>query len=350
MAQEREGQQKPASISTSDLWNLEADPARLETLAETWRTLGSRARSAQGKVHDAAQHVFSKEHWTGLTADSFNDYRKRLTSDVEVFGAWATNIADTLDITATTLRVQQGLLDDEKKKISAVPSTTDLSGVTFHPKDEEQSSLVTSAISAAKEIRGRVDDVLDEKRQDLKFYTEQFDEIAKQWKPRSVRLVNLNVGQGAGNSPGNSDGTDSGKDIDTIAQTIADQNADIATVQEVFKHDMANLEEELEERTGDNWDVKFEEASTKYHAGDGVSIFGLKVPVVDDVAFAPFGNAVLVREGDVIDGTGDSDRIKLDVPGGKIDVPANEPGGGSHRIDDGEGRSAARTEINIKPR
>jgi hypothetical protein len=342
MAQEPEGQTKPAPIATSNLWDLEADPARLEMVADTWRSLGTKAGSAEGKVNDAAQNVFSKEHWTGDTADAFNGYRKKLTTDVDLFGRWATNIADTLDITATTLRVQQGLLDDERKKLGAVSASTDLSGVTFHPKDAEQSSLVTGAISTAMEIRARVDEVLEEKRQDLKFYQDQFDPMAKQWKPRTVRLVNLNIGQGAGNSPGNSSGTDS-EDISTIAQAITDQNADIATVQEVFKHDTFNLEEELESRTGDNWDVKFEEASTKYHANDDW-------PIIGDIAFAPFGNAVLVHEGDVIEGTGDSERIKLDVEGSKITIPPIGPGVGGNEIDDGEGRSAAGVEVNIRPR
>ncbi|WP_406317875.1 hypothetical protein OHA77_11095 [Streptosporangium sp. NBC_01639] len=343
MAREPDGRTRPAPISSSDLWDLRSDPARLEMLAGTWRSLGAKAGAAEGRVNTAAQNVFSNEHWTGETADAFNDYRKKLTADVELFGTWATNIADTLDITATTLRVQQGLLDEERRKLSAVPVTTDLAGVTFRPKDAEQSSLVSGAISAATEIRTRVDGVLEEKRQDLTFFQEQFDLIAKQWKPRTVRLLNLNVGQGAGNSPGDSAGTDSGGDISKIAQVVADQKADIATVQEVFKHDMFDLEEELESRTGDNWDVRFEEASKKYHASDDV-------PILGDVINAPFGNAVLVREGDVIEGTGDSERIKLDVDGGDITLPANTPGAGDTKIDDGEGRSAAMAEVNIRPR
>lgn len=342
MAEEPDGQQKPAAITTSDLWDLGADPARLEMIAQTWRKLGSKAGAAEDKVNKAAQAVFSKEHWTGDTADSFNAYRKKLTADVELFGAWAANVAGVLDITATVLRVQQGLLDDERKKLGGVRSTTDYTGVTFHPKDATQSNLVNSAISVAKEIRGRVDEVLEEKRQDLKFYEEQFAAIAKQWKPRTVRMVNLNIGQGAGNSPGDSSGTDS-EDIPKIAQAITDRNADIATVQEVFKHDIWDLEEELESRTGTNWDVKFEEASKKYHANDDW-------PIIGDIVHAPFGNAVLVKEGDVIDGAGDSERIKLDVDGSSITVPPNEPGMGNSHIDDGEGRSAAKAEVDIKPR
>lgn len=342
MAPEPKSETSQAPIATSDVWDLRADPARLELLAGTWRSLGSKLRGVEGKINDAARNVFSNEHWTGDTADAFNRYRKRLTDDVERAGAWADNVAQVLDLTATTLRVQQRLLDEERGKLNAVPSTTDAQGVTFRPKDADQTSLVNGAISVANEIRSRVDTVLEEKRQDLDFYRQQFDLISEQWKPRTVRLVNLNIGQGAGNSPGDSAGTDS-EDIDDIAQAITGQNADIATVQEVFAHDIADLEEELESRTGDNWDVRYEEASKKYHANDDW-------PIIGDVMNASFGNAVLVREGDVISGTEGSDRVKLDADGGEITLPANQPGGGDREIDDGEGRSAARTEVQIKPR
>ncbi|MDF2711734.1 MAG: hypothetical protein K0R62_7386 [Nonomuraea muscovyensis] len=333
---------EPAPITTTDLWDLNADPERLEKLAETWRSLGTKVTSAEGLINDAAQQVFAKEYWTGDTATSFNGYRKKFTADVELFGKWAANVADVLTYTATVLRVQQGLLNEERKRLNGVPSSSDYTGLTFRPRDAEQSRLVTGAITTAKEIRRRVDEVLAEKKRDMKFYENQFELIAKEWKPRTVRLLNLNIGQGAGNSPGDSSGTDS-EDISKIAQVIADQDTDIATVQEVFQHDIADLEEELENRTGDNWDVKFEEASSKYHANDDW-------PIIGDIVNAPFGNAVLVREGDVIEGTGDSERVKLDVDGGSITLPSNEPGTGDTRIDDGEGRSAAKTEVQIKPR
>ncbi|GGQ17605.1 endonuclease/exonuclease/phosphatase family protein [Streptosporangium pseudovulgare] len=333
---------EPDPITTADLWDLKTDPVRLDTLAGTWRSLGAKVGSAEGLINDAAHAVFSKESWTGDTAASFNDYRKRLTADVERFGRWATNVADLLSYTATVLRVQQGLLDDERKKLSAVPTTTGLDSLTFRPRDTGQASLVTGAISTAQEIRGRVDEVLAEKKRDMKFYEDQFELMAKEWKPRTIRLLNLNIGQGAGNSPGDSKGTDSG-DIPRIAQVIADQDADVATIQEVFRHNTFDLEEELEKRTGDNWEVRFEEASKKYHASDDW-------PIIGDVINAPFGNAVLVREGDVIEGAGDNEKVKLDVDGGSITVPANEPGAGDRRIDDGEGRSAAETEVRIRPR
>ncbi|MFC7592566.1 WXG100 family type VII secretion target [Nonomuraea antimicrobica] len=342
MAPEPTSETSQAQITTTDVWDLRADPGRLEMLATAWRSLGSKVQSAEGTVNDAAQRVFSREDWTGDTADSFNDYRKRLTGDIERAGAWADNIAQTLELTATTLRVQQGLLDDERDRLSAVPASTDAQGVTFRPADADQTTLVNSAISTANEIRARVDTVLEEKRQDLNFYREQLDLISEEWRPRTIRMVNLNIGQGAGNSPGDSAGTDS-EDIDDIAEAITSQDADIATVQEVFGHDVANLEEELESRTGDNWDVRYEEASSKYHASSSL-------PILGDVMNASFGNAVLVREGDVIAGSDGSDRVKLDVEGGEITLPANQPGSGNPQIDDGEGRSAATTEVQINPR
>ncbi|MEO3800514.1 hypothetical protein [Nonomuraea sp. B1E8] len=343
MAEAPEGPQTPQPITTADVWNLKADPDLLDTLATAWRKVKSRASSAEEKVNSAAHTVFSEEHWTGDTATSFNDYRKKLTQDVELFASHAEGVANVLAITATTLRVQQGLLDTEREKLNGVPSTAGADGqLTFRPRDSEQAGLVSGAISAAREIRGRVNDVLDEKREDLEFYQVQLDAIAEQWRPRSVRLINLNVGQGAGNAPGDAGGTDS-DELDDIAQVIADENADIATLQEVFEVDMGSLERELEERTGDEWQLTFGEASSKYQASDDW-------PILGDRPFSPFGNAVLVREGDDIQATGDTENIKLDVDGGSITLPGNGPGEGNAEIEDGEGRSAAVAEVEIQPR
>ncbi|MGW5688710.1 endonuclease/exonuclease/phosphatase family protein [Nonomuraea sp. NPDC003754] len=335
----------PSSISTPDLWDLEASPTQLEQLADAWRSVEKKVSFAENKVDTVVQSVFSKEEWTGETADAFNSYRKRLIGDVELCASCAGNVASVLDRMAAILRTNQSLLDDERKRLSAVPVTETMNGLTFHPKNSEQSGLVTTAVTTAKEIRSRLDERLREQREDLDFYKDQFAALTKQWKPRTVRMLNLNVGQGAGNGWRDKGGTDPG-DIPAMARLIADQNPDIVTLQEVFKKDISpdgkidtvvDLKSELERITGDRWEVRFEEASKKYQASDSI-------PILGDYFHQPFGNAVLVREGDVVAGAGDGQKIKLDADGDKVTLPDGT------RVDDGEGRSAARTEVRFNPR
>lgn len=335
----------PPAISTPDLWDLEASPTQLEQLADAWRSVEKKVSFAEDKVATVAQSVFSKEEWTGDTADAFNSYRKRLIGDVELCGSCVGNVAAVLDRMATILRTNQSLLDDERTRLADVPVSESMDGLTFRPKNAHQAGLVSTAVTTAKEIRSRLDERLQEQREDLDYFKGQFDALTKQWKPRTVRMLNLNVGQGAGNGWRDKGGTDP-RDIPAMAQLIADQNPDIVTLQEVFKKDMApdgkmdtivDLKSELQRITGDKWEVRFEEASKKYQASDSI-------PILGDYFHQSFGNAVLVREGDVVAGAGDGEKIKLDAPGSKVTLPDHT------QVDDGEGRAAAKTEVRFNPR
>ncbi len=104
----------------------------------------------------------------------------------------------------------------------------------------------------------------------------------------TLRVLNLNAGAGFGNSPRDPDGTDFG-DVDELAIRIAAGDVDVATVQEVFRGDLAELEQELEELTGDEWDLHFVEASRKYRSDDGLGVGDTN---------SPFGNLVAVRRSD----------------------------------------------------
>jgi endonuclease/exonuclease/phosphatase family metal-dependent hydrolase len=120
----------------------------------------------------------------------------------------------------------------------------------------------------------------------------------------TVRLFNLNIGQGAGNGPFNGKGTEP-HEIMKIAELIAKGDADVATLQEVFKKDTDLLEQALEKLTGDDWTIYFGEASKKVQ-WDGASAS------VNE----PFGNAIAVRRGSgVLSSEVTGGPIKLDAPG-----------------------------------
>lgn len=121
-----------------------------------------------------------------------------------------------------------------------------------------------------------------------------------------ITVLNLNVAGGHGNAPYDGDGMDPG-DIDELATRIIEGDADVATLQEVWEQDLPALERELEERTGDEWDIHFAEASSKVRFED------------DFWATAhlnqPFGNAVLVRRGEGVAYSEVAGREKIDSPG-----------------------------------
>ncbi|MQA86821.1 MAG: hypothetical protein GEV03_19865 [Streptosporangiales bacterium] len=321
----------PGSVSTADLWDLQASPASLQELAAAWRSLRDAASSARDTVDQAAYRVFADEGWQGQTADSYDGHRQRVTGDVGKLAERAGPVAEALEYLAEVLRVNQDLLDQERARLADVPSTGSGENLVFHPRDEAQARLVKDAIAATHEIRRRVDQALTAKQADFQSAQTELTALGDAWQQRTARMLNLNVGQGYGNAPWDSGGTDPG-DIDEIAQLIADEDADIVTLQEVFGRDLDNLQEELEERTGDQWEVRFEGASSKIQWDDDWQ--GTFHPN------EPFGNAVLVRTGDVIGGVGESDKVRLDVEGDWV----------AEGVEDGEGRAATETEVRFNPR
>jgi endonuclease/exonuclease/phosphatase family metal-dependent hydrolase len=121
-----------------------------------------------------------------------------------------------------------------------------------------------------------------------------------------IRLMTLNVGGGHGNALWESDGMDPG-DVDELAERIAAGDVDVATLQEVWQMDVEELEEKLEELTGDDWDMHFVQASTKVRCDDDLA----GTVHLDQ----PFGNLIAVRRGD---GVAYSELVgteKLDEPG-----------------------------------
>lgn len=282
----------PPPIVTADLWDLEASPATLEESAEAWRGLQTAAETAQDSVDQEARRVFGDAAWEGDTADAYDTHRSKLTGDIGQLAEAAGPIAQALDEIASTLRFNQEALDQERAALAGIPVTENEDGLTFRPQDDDQARRVNQAITAASDYRARVDEVLAAKKTDLETAKADLGDISQTWKPRTVRVLDLNIFQGGkGNKPWPHPdapmGTDRG-DIDELGQLILDNGADVATHQEAFQGDMERLEEWLEDHTGDEWDLHFAAASHNWHHGDGVW---------DDSGHEPFGNAILVRRG-----------------------------------------------------
>jgi endonuclease/exonuclease/phosphatase family metal-dependent hydrolase len=151
--------------------------------------------------------------------------------------------------------------------------------------------------------------------------------LANACQGATLRLLNLNIGQGAGNTwfpwADPSKGTDP-RELRKIASLIINGGADVATLQEVFSSNARELEKLLEEMTGEDWTLYFGGASGKRQFGDR-----------GEGRWESFGNAILVRDGAIISsgslGTTklagpDADEgrsllgVRLNTTGGPVDV------------------------------
>jgi hypothetical protein len=129
--------------------------------------------------------------------------------------------------------------------------------------------------------------------------------IVETWQPRSIRVLDLNIGQGFGNGVRDERGTDPG-DLDEIGQIIQDSGANVVTMQEVFRPDAAEVARWLEENAGGEWDVHFAGASDKMQWDDSF---------IPDGELHPFGNAVLVRRGGAIESSTEGAETTLESQG-----------------------------------
>lgn len=304
---DRDGQPAgPGSVwSASQMWDLEAAPASIEVGVNEMRALGARASSALATMDSAARLVDGEGSWEGDTAQAYQGHRRRLAADLGRLAELATSAAGALDVVASTLRSGQAMLDGLRAQVSTVPVTTSATGARFHPRDEAEAARVRDALAASREIRAWVDEQLALNEATFAGTREDIAAIIETWRPRTLRVLDLNIGQGHGNAIHDSRGTDPGE-IDEIGQIIADQDANVVTLQEVFESDLGTLQMWLEENTGDDWDVHFSAAMHKYQFDDSV---------IPDGEFDAFGNAVLVRRGDGVDSSTEVGETVLQDPG-----------------------------------
>ncbi|MDI6105852.1 hypothetical protein QLQ12_45505 [Actinoplanes sp. NEAU-A12] len=305
-------------VTSSTTFDLGADPAALERAAEAVRTTGGQASTARTLVDAAAGRIEVDNAWEGDTADSFQTHRRRLTADLGVVGDAAARAAGALADIAGVLRAGQAMLDDQRDRLAGVavtvapvrspePGEPAVSTLTFEPRDPAEHALVSSAIAAAQEIRGDVDEQLATQAgrlRGVRYGWSQYDPthsgppslrtVSDQWKPRDVRVLTYNVGQGYQNEPwfmpGSEGGTDAG-DIPDAGRVIAGSGANVVALQEMFREDAERLMAWLNANAGGGWEMHFERATTKYQWDANTNPFGPDSEVRD------FGNVVLVRGG-----------------------------------------------------
>ncbi|GIH08197.1 hypothetical protein Rhe02_62640 [Rhizocola hellebori] len=275
-----------ADITTPDVWDLKANPATLEALEQAWKAQAGMLDEAQDTVDRAANRVVDGEFWTGQTADAFDKHRLTLTTDLGESGKLAERVSRALGHCAAVLRRNQGLLDDERHRLADVPVLANAGQLTFQPRDDSQATLVNNAISAARDIRSRVDSELRSQAAIFKEAVGPLRAWQTTWNKRTLRVLNWNIqGGGGGNHYMTDQGTQS-DDIPDLAERIINGDVDVATLQEVWKSHAEELQEELNKRAapGEHWEVHFGKADRGWHLSDGL------FPGREDA-----GNAVVVR-------------------------------------------------------
>ncbi|HEX6681952.1 MAG TPA: hypothetical protein VF062_04125 [Candidatus Limnocylindrales bacterium] len=303
-------------ITVSNLWDLEADPGRIEANAVTWQGRATDLEEAQDLVDSAANRVVDGEYWTGQTADAFTRHRESLTSDLGTCAGLVNEVVTALNTCADLLRYNQSLLTEELSALSGIAVSRSGGGYTFHPADEAEEQTVRNAIATAREIRQRVDDGLETQKAVLTGALPTLEEQKERWTARTLRMLNFNIQEGGdGNELNPFNRGDHGYQgrMDELAERIMGGQVDVATIQEIFRHDAEGLERELNERAapGERWEVQFGKAADKPRNS------GLWSATED------FGNAVIVRTTDDLEMTDSQNHEVGDGDGGRAAMEVN---------------------------
>ncbi|PZS31483.1 MAG: hypothetical protein DLM59_09885 [Pseudonocardiales bacterium] len=150
----------PPPITTTNLWDLKADPAAVRQAAQGWSDVATAARTNARAVEAAVLRVYAK-HWVGAAAESYNRHQVRLTDDIEQSSGLVDRAAIALEAVASALSNSQSRLNDSWDKVTA-KCPVDVSGgnVTFRPATDQVVAAVTAAIQEADQIRSTLDDSL----------------------------------------------------------------------------------------------------------------------------------------------------------------------------------------------
>ncbi|MEV0274671.1 MAG: calcium-binding protein [Hamadaea sp.] len=172
---------KPAQISTMDVWDLHARPDQLDSGATQWRAVTTAVKTAADDVDRAAKALVNGV-WEGPAADSFDNHRKKLIADLDAAEEASTAAAAALDKAAGALRSSQSHLTEEWGKVVSVQFTYDGTyHLTFSPEDDAEAKVVHDSMTRCAQIRGDLDDVLQDCVSDFSKARAKFKQVAATW-------------------------------------------------------------------------------------------------------------------------------------------------------------------------
>ncbi|WP_378733893.1 hypothetical protein [Nocardia brasiliensis] len=272
-----------------DVWDLNADLAKLEAWQAGWKAQVKQLSWAADTITSTANRVLGGEEWTGKAADRYDRHRRKLIPDLDDCADLAGKVAQALGECVQTLEFNQNSMIIARSPLQAKMRWHAQSDGrhTFYPEDDEQTKMANELVKTYNDIRGRVDQKLNAQLAVLNSAVDRLRGWERTWAAKSLRMLNYNIQQGGGGNkpwPWDHQGTEEG-DLGQLAQRIIDGKVDVATLQEIFKDSAGKLQDELNKRAapGENWEVHFGKGSSKWHW--------------DEFGKNDFGNAVVVRTG-----------------------------------------------------
>ncbi|MGH3655787.1 MAG: WXG100 family type VII secretion target, partial [Micromonosporaceae bacterium] len=160
-----------------NIWDLQANAARLRTAAESWRSLGEGLDGAADGVNDAAGKITD---WRGDTADSYRTHRGKITGDLGDTANHADKAATTLDGIAANLETIQTGLSASLSGVSC-PYVVDGTKVTFYPASDADVTSIDNAIAEAKSARSDLDSSLSEAVSSFTRLQGKFTDLSNAW-------------------------------------------------------------------------------------------------------------------------------------------------------------------------
>lgn len=166
----------------SSLWDLDEDAGQIDRASSRWASLGTALTDSSEAVDTGSRRVRAAD-WEGKTADSYDQHRKKLMTDLDAAAELADQIASVLSRSAGSVRIAQGRLDQSWATVVGIPQSRGIGGeVIFQPSSPEESKQVDDAISAANDIRRGLDSELATDRDALDAATAKWQEIARVWQ------------------------------------------------------------------------------------------------------------------------------------------------------------------------
>ncbi|MEQ4301069.1 M91 family zinc metallopeptidase [Plantactinospora sp. B6F1] len=161
------------------LWDLQANPGRIESAASAWRRFGKES-VAVGDDLDADSRKLLGSEWAGAARDSFGQHQSKVFGSLDTMGSQAGRLASALEGAAELLRWYQNALDGEREQImGAVPSWRSGGEIVFRWNQPAQATEVSNATNRARTLRKELDDALKGKLSG--FSAAVWDSISTQW-------------------------------------------------------------------------------------------------------------------------------------------------------------------------
>lgn len=163
------------------LWDLRADPARLDAVAASWETFASTGDTVATDLDSAARRVFD-DGWAGDTRESYESHVKKVRNTLADFRAKAMSVAAPLRTMAEVLRAKQYQLTCALARMRLeFPHAEGDGTIRFLPADTDQRQRVVAGIAEARTIRQELDTVLGTEAGRLGGAVEAWRKVSGEW-------------------------------------------------------------------------------------------------------------------------------------------------------------------------